>query len=48
MSAREIRALEYPQLRSIAVLDVVLELLLDGEVAIAVVLDQRHLVAFLQ
>ena len=40
--------LEHPQLGRVAVLDVVLELLLDGQVAVAVVLDQRHLVLLLE
>ena len=37
--------LQHPELRSVPVLDAVLELLLDREVAVAVVLDHRHLVA---
>ena len=45
MSARSIPARsEHPELGGVAVGDVVLELLLDGQVAAAVVLDHRHLV----
>ena len=40
--------LQHPQLRGVAVLDVVLELLLDGQEAVAVVLDQGHLVALVE
>src|SRR5829696_1783618 len=43
--ALDARALEHPQLRRVAVLDRVLELLLDRQVAAPVLLDHRHLVA---
>src|SRR4051794_33970887 len=45
VGALDPRALEHPQLGGVAVLDRVLELLLDGQVAAAVLLDHRHLVA---
>src|SRR3954452_2563126 len=45
---RYARTLQDPQLRGVPVLDVVLELLLDRHVAIAVVLDQRHLMPLVQ
>src|SRR5437764_1225503 len=41
------RALEHPQLAGVAVLNGVLELLLDHQVATAVVLEERHLVPLL-
>ena len=45
VGALDARALEHPQLGRVAVLDGVLELLLDRQVARAVALDQRDLVA---
>ena len=44
VGAHDAGALEHPQLGRVAVLDVVLELLLDDQVAVAVGLDQGHLV----
>ena len=41
VGALDARALEHPQLGGVAVLDGVLELLLDGQVAAAVLLDAR-------
>ena len=45
VGALDARALEHPQLGAVAVLDGVLELLLDAQVARAVALDERDLVA---
>ena len=45
VGALDAGALEHPQLGRVAVLDGVLELLLDDQVAAALGLDQRHLVA---
>src|SRR4051794_27187675 len=47
VGALDARALQHPQLRAVAVLHRVLELLLDHEVAAPVGLDQRHLLALL-
>src|SRR5919198_1299150 len=43
VGAVDARALEHPQLGRVAVLDGVLELLLDGQIARALALDHRHL-----
>ena len=40
--------LQHPELGGVAVGDVVLELLLDGQVATAVALDHRHLVVLFE
>ena len=48
VGALDARALEHPQLGGVAVLDGVLELLLDGQVAAAVLLDAGDLVPLLQ
>ena len=48
VGALDPRALEHPQLRGVAVLDGVLELLLHGEVAAPVLLDHGDLVAALE
>ena len=45
VGAHDAGALQHPQLGCVAVLDRVLELLLDRQVAVAVGLDQRDLVA---
>ena len=47
VGARDPGPLEHPELGGVAVVDVVLELLLDRQVALAVGLDQGHLVALL-
>src|SRR5262245_16345694 len=48
VGARDPGALQNPELRRIPVLDVVLELLLDGQVAVPVVLDHGHLVSLVE
>src|SRR6185295_8765478 len=48
VGALDARALEHPQLGGVAVLDGVLELLLDGQIAAPVLLDAGDLMALLQ
>src|SRR5262245_52836059 len=46
--ARDPGALQHPELGRVAVLDVVLELLLDRQIAVPVVLDHAHLMALVE